>query len=135
MYNLMYLHAEGIRPSNGPKFRRFKRNENKIELTKFNLIYFFFERIKFMINIGFYEWRAFLVEKPERRNNWRRVYVGRRAKRPKTCFLQSEGKSIEMRNIRKFIKRVNMKAIGDLGKTRKGIVGDKKTLRIRKTRK
>jgi hypothetical protein len=39
-----------------------------------------------------------------------------------TGHRQSEGKSIEMRKIRKFMKRVNVKAVGDLGKTRKGIV-------------
>jgi hypothetical protein len=66
--------------------------------------------------------KSFFVQKPERRNNWRRSYVGRRANRPKTCYRQSEGKSIEMRKIRKFTKRVNVKAVGDLGKTRKRIV-------------
>jgi hypothetical protein len=62
--------------------------------------------------------------KPERRNKWRRGYVGRRANRPKTYYIQSDEKSIEMQKIRKFMKRVNVKvkAVGDLERTRKGIV-------------
>jgi hypothetical protein len=66
------------------------------------------------------------VQKPERRNKWRRGYVGRRANRPKTYYIQSdeksEEKSIEMQKIRKFMKIVNVKAVGDLERTRKGIV-------------
>jgi hypothetical protein len=66
--------------------------------------------------------KSFFVQKPERRNNWRRGNVGRLPNRPKTHYIQSEEKSIEMRKIRKFMKRVNVKAQGDRGRTRKGVV-------------